>query len=28
VEKNIPIKSVFNHRVSFAFYFDKVSPLL
>src|ERR1700722_3859403 len=22
VEKNIPIKSVFNHRVSFAFYFD------
>jgi hypothetical protein len=22
VEKNIPIKFVFNHRVSFAFYFD------
>jgi len=22
VEKNIPIKSVFNHRVSFAFYFE------
>jgi lactoylglutathione lyase len=22
VEKNIPIKSVFNHRVSFGFYFD------
>jgi catechol-2,3-dioxygenase len=22
VEKNIPIKAVFNHRVSFAFYFD------
>ena len=22
VEKNIPIKCVFNHRVSFAFYFD------
>ncbi len=22
VEKNIPIKSAFNHRVSFAFYFD------
>jgi len=22
VEKNIPIKFIFNHRVSFAFYFD------
>jgi catechol 2,3-dioxygenase-like lactoylglutathione lyase family enzyme len=23
LEKNIPIKFVFNHRVSFAFYFDR-----